>query len=79
MKIREGVDMGKAFETLKSDLIRADKTANGNAHGGLDHSAAYGQLAACVQFFLFQNSDAKTMAEIMQPEPDTLTSKTIEQ
>lgn len=73
MKVKQGVDLGKAFDKLKETLIETENVAHGEDK--YRYPFAYGRLASAVQCFLFFNSDAKSMDEILTPENNLLTSK----
>lgn len=56
MTIRPGVNLGEAFEQLKSDLIRIEKTFRADTKD-TKYAAAYGSLSACVQHHIAWNTD----------------------
>jgi len=72
MKIKEGVDLGKAFEALKNDLRHANAVSNTTDTDPLAHSKALGYLSASVQFFLFENTDTATMQEVLEDKDEKL-------
>lgn len=74
MKVKQGVDLGKAFDKLKDILIETNNTVKDGS--GEKYAYNFGRLSSAVQCFLFINSEAKTMDEILTPENNLLTSKT---
>jgi len=61
MKILPYVDLGKAFESLKNDLIRIEKLTKEDKptafDTGLKYADAYGRLSAAVQCHISLNTD----------------------
>lgn len=61
MKFRQNIDLGKAFETLKNDLIRIEKQTKEDKptvlDTGLKYADAYGRLSAAVQYHIAWNTD----------------------
>ena len=61
MKILKHVDLGKAFETLKRDLLDIEKQTKEDKQTVLDtgikYANAYGRLSAVVQYHICMNTD----------------------
>jgi len=61
MKINPNIDLGKAFESLKKDLIdierESQKAAETVLDSGIKYARAYGRLSAAVQCHIAANTD----------------------
>ena len=57
MRINNNVDLGKAFESLKEKFIETEKTIRGKDEQ--KYPAAYGKLAAAVEFHIAWNTDTE--------------------
>jgi len=61
MKINPNIDLGKAFESLKKDLIdieiESQKEAETVLDSGMKYARAYGRLSAAVQCHIAANTD----------------------
>ena len=61
MRINNNVDLGKAFEILKRDLLDIEKQANQDKpttlETGMKYAHAYGRLSAVVQYHICMNTD----------------------